>query len=240
MPYAPARSFSKLKTAIYKWFGYIGYDQGKWHDVQRIIACSKVNQTLLDEVIKTAKLEYEKIKPAEIAGKKTTTHYIFTLPDVDLFGDNYELVEANNYAYQQTFLRKDRSEPEKYFENMLDTADSVDWWYKNGESQQRYFAVTYQTTDEETNLVKLANFYPDYIVKYKDGSTGIYDTKAGRTVVELPTHDKSDALQAYIKQQNDAGAKLHGGILNKRPEGLFVYQGETYTSDLDKWTRFNA
>jgi type III restriction enzyme len=240
LPYAPARSFSKLKTAIYKWFGYIGYDQGKWHEVQRIIACSKVNQTLFDEVIKTAKLEYEKIKPAEIAGKKTTTHYIFTLPDVDLFGDNYEQTQTNKYAYQQTFLRKDRSEPEKYFENMLDASENVEWWYKNGESQQQYFAVTYQTKDEETNLVKLANFYPDYIVKYKDGSTGIYDTKAGRTVVELPTHDKSDALQAYIKQQNDAGAKLHGGILNKRPEGLFVYQGETYTSDLDKWARFNA
>lgn len=239
LPYAPARSFSKLKTAIYKWFGYIGYDQNRWHEVQRIIACSRKNQTIFDEVIKTAKFKYEQIKPAEIASKKTTTHRTFSLPDIDLFGDNYEAAKADRYPYDQCYLRKDRSEPEKYLERQLESSNKVEWWYKNGESQQQYFAISYQTKDEETNLLRLANFYADYIVRYTDGSVGIYDTKAGRTVTEQPTHDKSDALQAYIAEQNKAGANLTGGILNKRSEGLFIYEGDRYTSDLDKWTRFN-
>jgi hypothetical protein len=155
LPYAPARSFSKVKTAIYRWFGYIGYDQSKWHEVQRIIACSRKNQTVFDEVMKTAKLKYEKIKPAEIASKKTTTHSTFSLPETDMFGDNYELVQANKYPYSQCYLRNDRSEPEQYLERMLDDSDKVEWWYKNGEAQQQYFALSYQTVDEETQLTKL-------------------------------------------------------------------------------------
>lgn len=237
LPYAPARSFSKLKTALYKWFGYIGYDQGRWHEVQRIVACSKKNQTVLDEVIKTAKLEYEKIKPTEIASRKSTTQTTFSLPDVDLFGDNYEQVSVDKCPYDQCYLRLDRSEPERYFEQLLDDSGNVDWWYKNGEVQQQYFALSYQTKDEETGLTKLLNFFPDYIVRYNDGSVGIYDTKSGRTVTEQPTYDKSDALQSYISEQNKLGTKLRGGILNKRSEGIFVYSQPKYSPSLDEWER---
>jgi type III restriction enzyme len=240
LPYAPVRSFSKVKTAVYKWFSYIGYDQSKWHEVQRIIACSRKNQTVFDEVVKTAKLKYEKIKPAEIANKKTTTQSTFSLPETDMFGDNYEQVQATKYPYTQCYLRKDRSEPEKYFEQVLEDSGKVEWWYKNGEAQQQYFALSYQTVDEETKLTKLANFYPDYIVRYTDGSIGIYDTKAGRTVTEQATHDKSDALQAYIASENSNDANLSGGILNKRNDGIYLFTGAKYTPELDKWQRFTV
>lgn len=106
-----------------------------------------------------------------------------------MFGDNCELVPAKQYPYEQCYLRKDRSEPEKYFEQLLEDSDKVVWWYKNGEAQQQYFALSYQTVDEETKPTKFANFYPDYIVRYNDDGIGIYDTKAGRTVTEQPTYD---------------------------------------------------
>jgi type III restriction enzyme len=155
-----------------------------------------------------------------------------------MFGDNYELVSVSKYPYGQCYLRKDRSEPERYLEKMLEGSDKVEWWYKNGEGQQQYFAISYQTVDEETKLTKLASFYPDYIVRYIDGSIGIYDTKAGRTVTEQPTYDKSDALQAYITSENSRGAKLTGGILNRRKEGIFIFNGAEYTPNLDEWQRF--
>jgi type III restriction enzyme len=237
LPYAPARSFSKVKTAIYKWFNYIGYDQSRWHEVQRAIACSKKNQTIIDEVIKTSKLKYEKVKPAEMANKKEATQSVFYLPDTDMFGDNYELVQSKKYPYEQCYLRKDRSDPEKYFEDQLEDSSNVEWWYKNGEGQQQYLSISYQTVDEETKLTKLANFYPDYIVRFKNGAVGIYDTKAGRTVTDKPTYDKSDALQAYIVEQNKKDANFVGGILNKRNEGIFIYTGAKYTPDLDQWQR---
>jgi type III restriction enzyme len=240
LPYAPIRSFSKVKTGIYKWFANIGYDQSRWHEVQRIIACSQRNQTVFNEVIKTAKLKYEKIKPEEVANRKASTRSTFILPETDMFGDNYELVSAGKYPYEQCYLRKDRSEPERYLEKMLEGSDRVDWWYKNGEGQQQYFAISYQTLDEETNLTKLASFYPDYIVRYTDGNIGIYDTKAGHTVTERTTYDKSDALQAYIALQNSGGANLAGGILNKRSDGIYIFTGEKYTPNLEEWQRFKV
>jgi type III restriction enzyme len=239
LPYAPARSISKLKNAIYRWFALIGYSQARWSEVQRIIACSPTNQRIFDETIKSAMLEYEQIKPGEIADRKTTTQYIFKLPEVDMFGENYQLEDAANYAYEQCFLRADRSEPEKYFEQIIIGASNVEWWYKNGVSKQQYFAIPYETVDEETKLTKLASFYPDYIVKYMDGSTGIYDTKAGQTVRDRATHDKSDALQSYIAAHKDHGL-LKGGILNKRPEGIFIYDSAIYNTDLAKWGRFKV
>jgi len=240
LPYAPARSFTKVKTAIYKWFGSIGYDSNRWHEIQRIIACSRKNQTVFNEVIKAAKLKYEKVRTMEAANRKASTRGVFSLPDTDMFGDNYELVSVGKYPYEQCYLRKDRSEPERYLEKMLDGSNKVEWWYKNGEGQQQYFAISYQTVDEETRLTKLASFYPDYIVRYLDGNIGIYDTKAGRTVTEQSTYDKSDALQAYITSENSRGAKLTGGILNKRSDGIYIFTGAKYTPNLDEWQRFTV
>lgn len=238
LPYAPVRSFSKIKMAIYRWFGFIGYDQSRWHEVQRIIACSHKNQTVFNEVIKTAKLKYESIRSNELAHRKIATQSKFSLPNTDTFGENYELVSVSKYPYEQCYLRKDRSVPERYFEKLLDNSDKVEWWYKNGEGQQQYFAISYQTVDEETKLAKLASFYPDYVVRYSDGNIGIYDTKAGRTVTERPTYDKSDALQAYIASENSHGTKLEGGILNKRSDGIYIFNSATYTPNLDEWSRF--
>jgi hypothetical protein len=197
-------------------------------------------QTLLGEVIKEAKLKYEQIRPDELETKKVITYTIFKLLEVDLFGDNYEEVYPTRYAYKQCFLRQDRSEPERFFEQMIDRSDEVEWWYKNGEGLGKYFAIEYQWENSETRLLKLAGFYPDYIVKYKDGRTGIYDTKAGTTITEQPTPQKSDALQSYIAEQNDEGAHLKGGILNRRPEGLYIYTEGKYTPDLSSWSRFIA
>ena len=52
----------------------------------------------------------------------------------------------------------------------------VDWWFKNGETESKYFAVSY--TDE--NGLERA-FYVDFIVKFKNGTTGLFDTKSGST-----------------------------------------------------------
>jgi type III restriction enzyme len=57
LPFAPARSFTKVKAAIYKWFNHIGYTEERWADVQKIIACSVDNQRIFSEVIKTAQLD---------------------------------------------------------------------------------------------------------------------------------------------------------------------------------------
>jgi len=116
--------------------------------------------------------------------------------------------------------------------------DGVDWWYKNGEKMQHYFAVPFISVDEKTEVKKPASFYPDYIIRYKDGSVGIYDTKGGLTVTSLDTKLKSDALLNYIAEHKDLGLK--GGIIDVRLDGTYWLQDyQDYNAeDRDKWRVF--
>lgn len=117
---------------------------------------------------------------------------------------------------------------------MLERSDNVVWWYKNGEDKDRYFAIPYEANDEETNVKSLRGFYADIIVRFKDGRIGIYDTKAGMTVTDKKTYAKSDALQACLAEHDN----LTGGILNKRSDSMYIFEGDEYTPNLDAWTRF--
>ena len=237
LPYAPSRSFSKLKIAFYNWFHYIGYDKNRCHEIQRIIICSPHNQQIFNEVINTAKRVYEQHRLTGIS-ERNSTKSMFTLPQVDWFGENYEQVTTSMYAYKQCYLRKHRSKPEKDFEKMLDKSSNIAWWYKNGETKQQYFAITYNLRDQQTNILKLKNFYPDYIVQFADGRVGIYDTKSGRTLNNSETASKSDALQAFIKQHSNNALTLTGGILSHGKEGFYIFQGKRYTPVLNDWRSF--
>lgn len=233
LPYAPVRSFTKIKTGIYKWFGMIGFSTSQWNEVQRIIACSATNQTIFSEVISLAKDRYELQKPAEQLGRKDVTDFDYSPPDLFMAGDKHESVTLNRYGYEPAYLLSNRSEPEKKLEAILDTSDSVDWWIKNGEGQQKFFSIVYDFVDAETGLQRKANFYPDFIVKFKDGSIGIYETKSGMTLTDYLTYAKSDALQQYFK--DNADKKLKGGIVNLTTTGLLLFTKETYTPDRSQW-----
>lgn len=239
LPYAPVRSFTKIKQAIYKWFETLGYGKSMWGDVQRIVACSTVNQVLFDEAIKSAKLKYEKVRTFELSSRKASTFSFFNIPDFEMFGEGHEAVSLGKYALEPALLQVKRSEPERKLEAILESSENVLWWYKNGEGRQIYFSIAYETRDAETGMLKQANFYPDFIAKLKDGSVAILETKSGNTAVEQATHDKSNAMQRYIKEQNEQGKKIFGGIVNSRNEGMFIFTGESYEPDISAWNRLD-
>ncbi|MEM4366508.1 MAG: hypothetical protein QW035_00010 [Candidatus Anstonellales archaeon] len=60
-------------------------------------------------------------------------------------------------------------------------------------------------------------FYVDFIVKFKDGSIGLFDAKSGITAKDAK--EKAEALQKYIKEQNKKGKKLVGGIIAQKRKG---------------------
>lgn len=67
-----------------------------------------------------------------------------------------------------------RSRPELLFEEYCEHDDTVDWVYKNGDTGQQYFSIVYFD-----GFMKQWLFYPDYIVKKKDGTIWIIETKGG-------------------------------------------------------------
>lgn len=76
-------------------------------------------------------------------------------------------------------------------------------------------------------------FQPDFIVAYNDGHFGIFDTKA-IGVNEDDNKVKNEALQAYIKEENEKGKNLFGGLVVKDGVHFRLNQKEAYAPFKDK------
>ncbi len=229
-PYNFARSESVLKTALYKWFRKGGFEIDQ---VQRFLVCSAMNQTLFNGVIVQAKSTFESKRHEEIEVKREVTAFVFCVPEVELIGKNYALTSAARYAQKPYFAktneRGERWETEVTFETFLDANEKVQWWYKNGEKTEDYFAVKYFNAEYNRHDA----FYPDYIVRLADGRIGIFDTKSGMTARNEATKHKADALQNYITEHKKLN--LFGGIVKVQDDAFLLQNGEYDNNDSEKW-----
>lgn len=232
LPYAPVRSHTKIQQAIYDWFdNFLGYKGQSRAEIQRIIVCSEENQKIFSEIIHSAKERFEQLRQRELSEKRAVKEYIWNVPAVDYFNENYEKADGTNAVMSPCYLAKKRSRPEQDFEELLGASSLVSWWYKNRESKETYFSIPY--ADPQTNAPRA--FYPDYIVQMKNGSIGIYDTKSGMTANSDETAAKSNALQAYIQ----SGKVALGGVVVFDKKGGFIFTGDAYVPELDAkgWQR---
>lgn len=236
LPYAPVRSHTKIQQAIYDWFDKVlGYEKESRIEIQRIVVCSSNNQKIFKQIIEAAKNRFKEVSKEEQQAKQQKKEKVWNVPEVDYFGENYELVSASNCATlfaldtTKTLLNKKRSSQESSFEKLLIGSKDVTWWYKNGEAKETYFAVAYKDPDTGYNR----SFYPDYIVQFKNCDIGIYDTKSGMTRTSKETSAKSDALQKYMSKNK----KLVGGIVSESSAGWYVFAGPKYNADLKDWKR---
>lgn len=244
-PYAPHDSSRVLKDAIYKWFSDNGIDDES--EVQRIIACSVANQEILSSIIDDAKEEF-----AKTMGKETELTYTdFKIPDEQEFGEKYEAFPMRKHVLQPYYRpTENRWKTEERFESLLDNSDSVVWWYRNGTSEPKYFGVPYYKNDDKG--IEESIFYPDYIVRFTDGTLGIFDTKSGDTTKPGTTlggsvDEKADGLQAFFRDYTEIAnlyrepqwsfditdmTGLWGGIINMAADGHFELQGNAVTQEM--------
>jgi len=221
LPFAPIRSYTKIKTALYKWFDRIGIGMERSEEIQRIVTCSKKNQRIVGEVINSAKDHFEQQQIEELGTKQSHVIRDFELPDVDYFGENYEAVEVSKYPYNLCYLLTNRSNAERHFEMLLEQIDRVVWWYKNGENKQIYFSIPYLYRDLTSGLIKERNFFPDYLMGFENGHLGIFETKSGMTATDPVTLRKGTVLQEYLEENN-----MEGGILDIVDSGLMKLDTE--------------
>ena len=228
LPYAPVRSHTKIQQGFYDWFdNYLGYKDVSRLEIQRIVVCSVNNQKIFKEIIESAKERFKDVHRKEKQAKQVKRETVWDVPVIDYYNELNEQIDSKNYAMEQCYLKRSRREPEKLFEELLLKSKNITWWYKNGEAKEMYFAIPYvHPTDGG-----LHSFYPDYIILFKSGELGIYDTKSGFTAESEETVAKSDALQNYIKAKGGSVKKMVGGIVVTKPSGTFVFEGLHYTSD---------
>ena len=129
------------------------------------------------------------------------------------------------------FYTKKPSQPEQLFSELLARSDKVEWWFKNGESEVKYFAVSYKDENGSQRA-----FYVDFIIYFNDRSIGLFDTKGGMTAKTAGPRAKG--LQRYIKKEKQQGRKIWGGIVIFKDGSWRYNDEETYVyndNDLSNW-----
>jgi len=211
--YPEDASIGRMKDAIYAFFGALRMPYAtRFRDIINIVL-SAANRKHFANVIDAAKGTY-KAETEKLADELATKRG-WELPITLNYNGNYTKVETAKSA-MKPFYSDNRWKTETAFINALDSKDSnVEWWFKNGDRDATFFAVEY----EEGGAKK--PFYVDFIVKFKDGAIGLFDTKSGITIKDAPA--KSDGLQRYV----NAREGVIGGIVdNTNPKdfsGRWMY-----------------
>lgn len=229
-----ARTKSVVCGTLYGWFHKANIDI---EHVQKIIACSTTNQAIFAQIFDKALDAYEDVYREEMEKRRAREleELTFRIPEVDQFNENYIITKSPNNAMEQYYRKKNAPGTENKFEDMLNASSQIEWWYKNGEKMERYFAIPYFELNERKRSVRRA-FYPDYIIKFNDGSIGIYDTKAGFTADNEHVRQKANALHAFIEEHADLNLK--GGIINVKNNHFYLQNSGDYDENGD-WEVFD-
>lgn len=191
-PYEISRSQNILKTTIRSWCKN-ELNIGDEEKIQKIVLAKQGNSIRFKQVIEDAKDLYGNLP--------TKTDEIITNPNwevptfVNIFS-NFEKVEPSKKSIlkqedSNCFLAKtdkngisELSKPEKDFITQMESSDDyLQWWFKNGKGESKYFSIAYKKEDGH-----YYGFYPDFIIK----------TKKDTVIVEIKD-DKDFKADNYYK-----------------------------------------
>jgi type III restriction enzyme len=204
-PFAPADSQGRIKTALYKFFEKMMKTEDETI-AQKVILGEENNQFFVD-FINNAKDEYKKKVVEGLPEQRETEHLVWNVPKLIAYNSRYKEISCKK-SIMKPYFASIESVPEKDFIKLLeDIKNKVKWWFKNGESDKKYFAVKYA---DDKGVER--GFYVDFIILTEDGRIGLFDTKSGITA--KVAKEKAEALANYIHTQNQKHKKnLWGGIV---------------------------
>lgn len=167
---------------------------------------------------------------------------VFRILDTYAYTEDYEAHNMQRCLLTPFYLRREYAGrgTELPFAQYLDNLPTVDWWMKNGDSGKDYLAIQY--TNEMTGRQEL--FYPDWVVRFKDGTIGIYDTKGGMTAAAPETRHKAEALQRRIIRLNGYNRetiRYDGGIVIRENGIWYINRKRSYSylpGNLEAWEQF--
>jgi len=217
--YPENRSVDRVKKTIYIFFEQefqMPYENF-WKDILQIVLSDKNKQHFIN-VLDKAKEKYN----AEVEKRESELVAVenWNIPEKIKYGEN-AIKEDRKKSIMQPFYKEGKWKSEEAFIDFLEKAETVDWWFKNGERDAKFFAVPYGNGEQKP-------FYVDFIVKLKDGRIGLFDTKGELT--KQVAGPKIDGLYRYIQKENEKGKKLFGGIVTNTDQnyrGRWVYFDKT-------------
>ena len=221
-------SVGRLKESIY---GFFATSVGMEYSSDQIsiinIALSDNNVEHFVNVIDESKASY--ISDVETREKELIPFENWNIPQSINYTANEVSIDSKK-SVMLPFYSATSFKTELAFIEYLEAQSKVEWWFKNGERDATFFAVSYI----ENGQNKL--FYVDFIVKLKNGKIGLLDTKRGQTV--KLSGEKSDGLQTYLSKYKN----LYGGIIDNTKEDFsgrwMVYNGakeDLVVGDFSNW-----
>jgi len=217
-PFAPADSSGRIRTAIYKTFEKV-FKINNWDRVQKYILGKENYQLIKDLVNKAKEIYISEVIEKLSEQREEVINDKWEIPERIEYNSRYKEMDYKKSIMTPPYF-KAGSKPENEFIEILDKSDNkIVWWFKNGESERKWFAVKYY---DDKGISR--GFYVDFIVYMKDGSVGLFDTKSGSTAEIGKAKQKAEALTNYIEKENKKGKKLWGGIVVIK-DGSLRYNG---------------
>lgn len=239
---AYVRSKSPINSAIMDAFGIFYNVFGRKEKVTSIMKIVVNNKNIFAEILSESTQEFREMISKE--AYKKGEHYDFKIEESRPYSieTHTELVSSIKSLYKPLYVLKDNqgnpdNQLEKDFLNYLDSQNVVEWYWENGTELMRVnFGISYNNG--------MNTFQPDFIVKFKNGSVGIFDTKPIDHRVE-DTTVKANALYNYLVNINTnrgSAPKIIGGIVVKVGTQFYVYLNgnyHDYNVSHDGWLNFN-
>lgn len=238
---AYVRSKSPINTAIMDVLSTFIKGFPRAEKVKKYMQIVVNNRELFAEVISEATAEFRQMLSVN-AGKKGV-RYDFKIEESRAYSsETHTTLLGIKSLYNPLFVLKNASGQvnylEKNFLQYLDTQNVVEWYWENGSELMRInFGISYNNG--------MNTFQPDFIIKFKDGSVGIFDTKPNDETNLADTTVKNEALRDYlydINQNRGYDPKVVGGIVCQSGTQFYLFEGRDYhdyNSNHDGWVNFS-
>lgn len=240
------RSVPTLKSALRLWFKYYALRneyEDKWYRIFLTDTVHKESSSLFRRLITDTLKAYhplleEQLRKRREENEKRQSHP-FVLKKMYAYTEEHDELEEQKSLLHPFFLGKQYTgrKTEKAFAKYLDSQDTIEWWFKNGDSGKDWLAIRYFNEDRQEEAL----FYPDWVFRKTDGTIGIFDTKGGQTASSRETKNKAETLQRRIALLNENSLNCYVGGIVIEANGTWYYNAHaeySYRSgSTDGWNR---
>ena len=195
------KSWRKMRETLINFAEY--YLQSFEYDARKIYLYPNNKAIVLDD-IRVALEKFDAWQQAIGNERRRVEYSDWQIPKERYYSEKHIKEEIENHALFPFYEQNGASNPEKLFKQFLiDHADKIKYWYKNGDSGREHFAIDYV----DSNGVKRL-FYVDFIVVTMDNRIGLFDTKTLKS--DIVDANKHNALRKWMTNN---GEQYFGGIL---------------------------
>jgi type III restriction enzyme len=120
---------------------------------------------------------------------------------------------------------KGRENELKFIKYLEQKEKALEWWFKNGEASKEFYCLKYFNTSTKEDAL----FFPDWILKFKDGRIGIFDTKSGFTAQN--PEGRAEGLANKLIELNKSDIKFIGGLVVLENNQWYYFDNEKYSME---------